>query len=70
MRFTFYPEGRSPIEVDAFIKLTVFTEPMLRPVPRVGERVVLDSEYFEVTDIVHIVQNGAEVRVFVKRTER
>lgn len=68
MRFMFYPKDRSPIEVTGTYVNTNF-ERMTRPVPRVCERVVLDSEYYEVTDIVHIVQRDAEVRIFVKRID-
>ena len=69
MRFMFYRPDRSPVEVSGTYVTTNF-ERMTRPVPRIGERVVIDGDYCEVTDIVHIVQNAAEVRIFIKEVER
>jgi hypothetical protein len=69
MRFMFYPVDKSPIEVDAWVRANSQQDWVVRPVPRIGERVVLDSDYYEVTQVVHILQTGSEVRIFVKRVQ-
>lgn len=66
MRFMFYPENRSPIEVDGWVRANSQCDWVVRPIPRVGERVVLDSEYYVVTDVTHLLQTSTEVRIFVK----
>lgn len=65
MRFMFYRYGFSPIEESGIFNLPDGTA-LVRPVPRIGERVTLDAENFIVEDVTHVVQRGAEVRIFVK----
>lgn len=66
MRFMFYRQDRSPVEVDAWVRANSQCDWVVRPVPRVGERVIIDGDYCEVTDVTHVVQNSSEVRIFVK----
>jgi hypothetical protein len=64
MKYIFYSETRAPIEVTP-IALDPRGFAVLRPPPRIGERVVLDGAYFDVTDVVHPM-HVPEVRIFVR----
>lgn len=65
MRFMFYRYGFSLIKESGLFTLPDGTA-LVRPVPRIGERVILDAEYFIVEDVTHVVQRETEVRIFVK----
>lgn len=65
MLYSFYAPGRAPIQVEGTC-LTPHYERVARPVPRVGEKVVLDGDDYLVTDVKHIVQLVGEVRIYVQ----
>lgn len=56
MVFTYHISERMPIKLDPWTRASAASEWVLRPVPRIGERVMLDGGYFDVTDVVHSVQ--------------
>lgn len=64
MRFMFYRHDSFPIDVAGTV--TVFNN-VNRPVPRIGEKVVLDADTYTVMDVIHIVQGEAEVRIYVEK---
>lgn len=69
MLYSFYAPGRAPVQVPGTITPDGRYETVLRPVPRVGETVVLDGDDYVVTSVKHLVQLGGEVRIFVSRVE-
>lgn len=65
MRYIFFSDTHSPIEITPIV-LDPRGFAVLRPAPRIGEKVVLDGSYFDVLDVVHPM-HANEVRIFVKQ---
>ncbi len=67
MKFMFHQQDRSPVETEGTFYDRQTQGRMPRPVPRIGETVYLDAEYFVVKNVIHHVQGEAVVRIFVER---